>query len=62
VKAMNWYRNLKPWQQGLIGVATFLVGTYLVTWVFGPYSEYLDNVRCGIDNLFGRDCTYRFTP
>jgi hypothetical protein len=59
---MSWYRNLKSWQQGLIGVVTFLVGFYLVLWLLSPYVQDLDDARCGIHVLLGQDCTYLFKP
>jgi hypothetical protein len=59
---MNWYKRLKPWQQGLIGVASFLPAAWLIGWLLGPEFLEFDEARCGVEALFGIDCTPRFKP
>jgi hypothetical protein len=59
---MNWYRNLKPWQQGLIGVVGFLPTAWLLGWLLGTEFLEMDEMRCGVESLFGIDCTPRFKP
>jgi hypothetical protein len=52
----------------LLSLFLYLVGaivvTYVISWVTGPYFEYMDNVRCGLEVVFLQEdsCTPRFLP
>jgi hypothetical protein len=54
--------------QDLLNFLLYLVGaivvTYVVSWVVGPYYEYMDNVRCGLEEVFLQidSCIPRFLP
>lgn len=59
---MKWYKNLKSWQQGLIGVASTLPAAWLLGWLLGTEFIAMDEVRCGVEALLGIDCAPRFKP
>jgi len=59
---MKWYKNLKPWQQGLLAIPTSLGLAWVAGWLWGPDYQTFDDARCMLELLFGHDCTPRFKP
>lgn len=56
------YNRLHPVAQVGFLLVTGAFILYFGSWITAPYSEFMDNVHCGLDSLVKIPCTFRFQP